>query len=795
MIYPADFERTIGFDRIREALRNRCRYESSALAVDRMPFLTELPAVRVRFNEADQWRSFAEKHPASMPFEGSKDILGWLHGLSVENYFFSEEQLFIIRNTTQNYERVAAVLYKNENDYPLLVQLLQGAGELKQVVLAVDGVLNEKGLLKPNASVAYSKISTYIERLEKEVRSLLRSLFRSWRDAGYTADTELTVREERTVVPIKAEFKRKINGFVKDISATGQVLYIEPVESLELNNRLKELYAERRRERERILLTTTDKLRPYQEGLANAMDALWKMDFIAARVSLASTMHAQKPTFSVSSVLSLRQARNPLLQQEKAVPLDLDLDSQNRLMIISGPNAGGKSVALKTAFLLQYMVQHGLAIPALPESVCGIFTGMMMDCGDGQSIEAGLSTFSAHLTHLKAMTEAAKPGLLFGIDEIGNGTDPRFGGPIAQTILETLLEKGATGIVTTHFSRLKEWAGNTDGVINAGMAYDTEHLQPFYRLIPGKPGSSFALQLLRKTGFSSQTIKRVESLSGEESGKTEELLLDLEQQQQQLSRITQEFIQKEKHLSLLLEEYHLLKSQLESRRKEILEQSREKAGRLLQDANKQIEKTIREIKEQQADKEKTQKIRQELNRFQQQVETKETEVPRKASNVVKKPGKTEPVKPINWLPGMAVNNVSTQMVGEVIEVKKEKLKVAFGLVQVWMPKSEAIPANPSKQKGNAAKAGGFNWVERNAAFSPTLDLRGMLADQALQRMTTWMEEAYALGQFHLKIIHGRGDGILRKALRQHFKTMSFVRSYHSEHEENGGDGCTIVELF
>lgn len=784
MIYPAEFETTIGFDRIREALIVRCRFASSALRISAMQMLTDVLSIRQRFDCTDQWRLFTEKHPAAVPFEGSEDLMQGISVLSVENAFFSEDDLFALSKTLQNYLRTSAVLRKFSADYPLLYALLGEDEGLQVVVRSIDAVLSEKGQLKSGASVTYAKLSTDIERIEKEVRNQVKQIFKQWKDAGYTADAELTVREERIVIPVKAEHKRKVNGFVKDVSATGQVLFVEPVESLELNNRLKELYAERRRERERILLRTTDLLRPHKPVVESAMSSLVEMDVLAARVAYAGALGAHRPRLTSDAVLSLKNAVNPLLKTQNVVPLDLQLNLENRFLVISGPNAGGKSVALKTAFLLQYMVQHGLFIPASPDSECGVFSGMMMDCGDGQSMEAGLSTFSAHLAHLKAMTDAAKPGILIGVDEIGDGTDPRFGGPIARVILNQLLKKGASAIVTTHFSSVKEWAGQTEGVQNAGMAYDLEHLQPLYRMVPGKPGSSFALQLLKKTGFSDLIIQEIEGLGGEESRKTEHLLVELEQQQSKLQQLLTENEQKEKHLQLLLEEYHSLKQKIEGRRREMLEQAKIKAGRMLDEANKQIEMTIRVIREHKADKVKTQEVRGKLNRFREQIKTEP--VPEE------KP--LRPAVPVKWLPGMPVKSLQNGAVGEVLEVKKDKLKLALGLVQVWLPLNEVEPAEKQKS-GKQPGTKGYNWVERNATFNPWLDLRGEREEVALKKVAVWMDEAYALGQFNLKIIHGRGDGILRKSLRQFLKTVNYVRSYHSEQEEQGGDGCTVIILM
>ena len=785
MIYPSEFETVIGFDRIREALKSRCRFVTTSQRFSGMQMLTALSEIQLHFDQSDQWRLFSEKHPSALPFEGSEDLMQGLAVLGVENAFFSEEELFSISRTVNNYLRFTAVLRKFSTDYPLLYALAVEDEGLQTITRNIEAVINDKGQMKANASVPFAKLSTDIERIEKEVRNQVKQIFKQWRDAGYTADAELTVREERIVIPVKSEHKRRVDGFVKDVSATGQVLFVEPVQSLELNNRLKELYAERRRERERILLKITDTLRPYRNSVEATMQSLVSMDLLSAKMAYFGSIAAQRPVLSSHPIISLKKAINPLLKSQNPVPLDLQLTLENRFLIISGPNAGGKSVALKTAFLLQYMVQHGLFIPASPDSECGVFEGMMIDCGDGQSMEAGLSTFSAHLAHLKAMTAAARPGILLGVDEIGDGTDPRFGGPIARVILEQLLKKGASAIVTTHFSSVKEWAGQTPGVLNAGMAYDLQHLQPLYKMVPGKPGSSFALQLLKKTGFSDHVIKEIEGLGGEESRKTEHLLIELEHQQAKLQHLLAENEQKERHLQMLLEEYHSLKQKIETRRREMLEQAKIKAGRMLDEANKEIEMTIRVIREHRADKIKTQEVRGKFNQFREKMKTEP----------VKEVKPESPVIPVKWIPGMPVKSVQNGAVGEVLEVKKDKLKVALGLVQVWLPLTEVEPAQSQKNAKKSPTTKGFNWVERNATFNPRLDLRGEREEGALKKVALWMDEAYALGQFNLKIIHGRGDGILRKSLRQYLKTLNYVRSYHSEQEEQGGDGCTVITLM
>ncbi len=795
MIYPADFEQIVGFDRVKQSLADACRYETSTHEALNLELLTDKAAIMQVFDLMDEWQLFTSRHANVFQPEGTKDISAWLPGLQVENFYFAEDELLVILRVIQVYSLLLKTLSKQREDYPLLIQTVGESAGLNEAESAILSAIDLAGELRPNASVELGKLNNAIGKLEQESRQLTRSLFKAWREAGYTADTDLTVREERLVIPVKAEFKRKVRGFVKDVSATGQVLYIEPVESLELNNRLKELYADKRREREKILIAVASKLRPLADLLEMAMQGLNRIDLVAARLSVAGQMEAIRPEIADKPEIEIRNGYHPVLkkrlgrEKKPMVPLNLKLDETERMMIISGPNAGGKSVTLKTAMLLQYMVQHGLFAPAAADSRFGVFRHFLVDCGDGQSLDDGLSTFSAHLVHLKTMADMASRDAFMGIDEIGDGTDPRFGGPIAQSILEELLEKGAFAIVTTHFSRLKEWAGHTDGAFNASMAYDTVKLQPLYKLVSGRPGSSFALELLKKTGFDDNLLERVKVLSGEESGKAETLLVELEQRQHELNMKMDENSRKQAHLDHLLLEYQKLKEKVETRRNDIVEQAKDKARRLLEEANKQIEMTIRVIQENKADKVKTGQARANLHKFKEKVEKTVTEV-KPAEPAIKKPQVQ-----VKWLPGMLVKNVGSDTVGEVLEVKKDKLKVVFGLVQVWMPVAELEPATEVKKGEKRKSGGGFNWVDRNAAFSPHLDVRGQSAEDAMNKVRNWLDEAYALGQFHLKLIHGRGDGILRKVLREYFKTLPYMRSYRSEREEHGGDGCTVIELM
>ncbi|MCC7298984.1 MAG: Smr/MutS family protein [Bacteroidia bacterium] len=798
MIYPADFEEITGFGQVRTMLHAICRYDSSRAMAAALQMHFEKSEIEHSYNLIDEWRLLTDLFPTAAAASGSSDITPWLKSLDIDNFYFDEEELAAILEIIDAFGTLLITLAKKKELFPLLSGLLGQPDGIGQVKDTIRGTIDNKSKILPYATAEYGKLGSEIERLEKETRNVVHSIFKTWREAGYTAETDITVREERLVIPLLAEHKRKVQGFVKDISATGKIIYIEPLESLELNNRLTELVAERRRERERILRNTTLKLRPYKYALELTMQALAQLDLVRAKYDLSNKFKAQRPQVSESPVLHLKQAYNPLLwlkhkaTKKEVIPMNLELDAENRILIISGPNAGGKSISLKTAILLQYMAQCGLFIPALPESKVGVFRNISIDCGDGQSLEDGLSTFSAHLQHLRKMSSISSKSSLFAIDELGDGTDPRFGGPIAQAVLEELLSSNALGIVTTHYSRLKEWAGQTKGVLNGSMAYDTKELKPLYRLETGKPGSSFALELMRKTGFEDRVINRVKTLSGEESTQTEDLLVELSAKQQELTELLDENKHKQAQLELLLSEYSALKEKINSKKKEILEGAKNKAADLLKEANKQIELTIRTIREHGAQPQKTKVVREKLDAFKQNKVDKIGV----QKTTVNEPDKILPVKKIKveYRPGMWVKNALNDTKGEVLEVKKDKLLAAFGLLKMWVPFSEIEPILETKNKKTSNKVSGYDFVGRQAEFKTQLDLRGLSAEEALAKVQKWLDEAYALGQSHLKIVHGRGDGILRKSLRDYFKTLHFVKAWKSEHEEHGGDGCTLLEL-
>ena len=832
MKYPVDFERVVGFDGIRSSIAQRCKYPSTQALVTAWQMQTTYEAVMLQLDLLDQIHQLNELTPSVLQFQGD-DIHGFLPHLGIENFYLEEEALAAILATTQTYQKLAATVQLRSDAWSLLAAELPNEEYTKKIATIIGRVLDEFQQISVRATPQYAKISQEIQRLEGEARNVMRGIFREWKAQGFTAETDVTVREERLVIPVLSEYKRRVQGFVKDISATGKVLYVEPTQMLEMNNRLKELFAERRRERERILRLVTAELSPFQSDLQQLMDRLVRMDFSLAKFDWCMREGAQRPKVSEQPQIALRRGLHPVLRRElktqkkEAIPLSLELNEQ-RVMVVSGPNAGGKSVVLKTVLLLQYMVQSGLFVTADPESRFGIFDYLGIDCGDGQDIQQGLSTFSAHLQHLKNLLEHASERSLIGMDEIGAGTDPRFGAPIAQAVLEQLLSQGSFVIATTHFSQLREWGMGYQEVVQASMAYDAHALKPLYHLVVGKPGSSFALELMRKTGFEAQWIERIKTLAGKQMGKTEDLMLSLERQNQQLLQQVKAYEEKLHHLEELTASYQQLKDKLQSKRQEYLSAARDEAKKLLSDTNQQIENTIRAIREHGAEKEATLKARQKLGAYKTAVETgsvvgagkpdglrgsvnfesTKTKTGKQVAKNGQQTSNKEPEKahlvdalPITSLkqlvPGVLVKSLATEAQGEVLDVKKDKVWVAFGVVKMWVPITELM-LSKTKVGGKSQKTGatgGYQWVERQSNYKTSLDVRGQRMDEATQKVLLWLEEGYSLGHAQLKIVHGRGDGILRKGLKTLLKTVTFVRSYHHETEAEGGDGALIVQLL
>ncbi len=795
MIHPNSFENSIGFDIIRQSLVDGCDTQTGKETMRKSGILYSAKQIEKEWDLISEWTSIQETRAFDFANFGAFDFINFIGKLDVENNYLQEDELFILWHSVAYFQKAQRFFLSHEQ-YPNIAQLFKAELDLNPIPKSIQSILGTDGELLPYASPEYGKLSKEIKQLESEIRSLTNSLYAKYKKAGYTAETEISIREDKMVIPIIAEYKRKVKGFVTDVSATGKVIYIEPNETVELNNILKERIIERRRERIKILRKTTHIIAPFRADLLQLVQLFSTLDVTGSKYRLCSNIASERPQLKKGCILDLRNARNPLLwwnkpsEQKKVVPFTLNLDKKQRMVLISGPNAGGKSVVLKTTLLCAYMAQFGLFIPADTESEVSIFKNFFIECGDGQNIESGLSTFSAHLNGLDAIVKNSNENTLFGIDEIASGTDPVFAIPIGRSVLETLLRKKALGITTTHFGKLKQWAHQTNEITNAGMEYDTKILEPLFRLRMNVPGNSYAPELMKKSDFHTDTQKRALKLINTKDFKEERLIADLEQKEQEWNRLLGESIKKQDQLDRLLKEYKNLKSQIAESKEKIIEQAEQEASRIVAGINKSVETTIKSIKETKADNKVTLEKRKDLSqKIEKQV---------KKMDALKEKAKPKEVivpddKPSPLQEGSVVKNAANEMLGEVIEIRKEKALVAFGLIKMWVDCKQLVVGN-GQQTAQGQKPR-LKWMQKQEIFKTELDLRGGRGEESLTLVENWLDEAYAIGQRKLKIIHGHGTGILRKMLREMLKKKSFVKSYGPEASNNGGNGATLIELL
>src|SRR6185503_2265563 len=602
----------------------------------------------------------------------------------------------------------------------------------------------------------------------------------------WTADGSLTVRDGRLCIPLLAENKRKLKGFIHDESSSGQTVYMEPEEVFTLNNRIRDLEFERRREVIKILTVLTNDLRPYVPLLLSYHSLLTKLDFVRAKALFAIDIEAEMPIVVDEASLMLTNARHPLLylnfkaEKKTVVPLNIKIDGQARIVVVSGPNAGGKSVCMKTVGLLQMMVQAGLLISAAETSVIGVFKQMFVDIGDDQSIESDLSTYSAHLSKMKTFVEQANGKTLVLIDEFGTGTDPQFGGPIAEAVLESLNHKKVRGMVTTHYSNLKIFASHTEGLENASMLFNNVEMQPLYILEVGKPGSSYAFEIAQKIGLPQNVLNLAKNKISAGQKKVDTLLVDLEREKKEIFDTRTKLEKQQRRVNELQTENEKLKNYFEENKKVLIRDAKEQAKNIIINANKLVENTISEIKSSKADKEKTRVLRENLNN-----ELRKNTVKPEATKPF---ASEEELKPGDW-----VKLTDSETTGQVIELMKDNVVIAIGDLRTVAKRKRVIKVARSAVPKEVRRSFS-NHTGDIASFSPEIDVRGLRTEDALAAIERLFDRALMMGYGNLKIIHGRGDGILRKMIRQYLKKYDQVDRMEDEHADRGGDGITYVYL-
>jgi DNA mismatch repair protein MutS2 len=775
----------LGFTEVKELIKAHCLSEMGSLMVDKIQVMNDFGQISKFLGQANEFKNILQNDEA-LPIHHFFDIKSLANKVRIEGVFLSEEEFYQVHASLTTVFAVIAYFNAREGLYPNLEALFEHLPIEKAIIKKIDLVIDQKGKIKPNASRELLDITSGIAKAEQEARKKIDHVFKNASSNGWTADGSLTIRDGRLCIPILAENKRKVKGFIHDESASGQTVFMEPEEVFSLNNKIRDLEFDRRREIVKILTALTNELRPYVPLLLSYHNLLSKLDFVRAKALFAIDIEAEMPQLVNEASIKLTNARHPLLflnfkkEHKTVVPLNVRIDEHTRIVVVSGPNAGGKSVCMKTVGLLQMMAQAGLLIPASEASVMGVFKQFFVDIGDDQSLESDLSTYSAHLTKMKEFVEQANGKTLVLIDEFGTGTDPQFGGPIAEAVLESLNHKKVRGMVTTHYSNLKIFASHTEGIENASMLFNNAEMKPLYMLEVGKPGSSYAFEIAQKIGLPQNVLNLAKNKVSAGQKKVDTLLVDLEREKKEIYDTKIKLEKQQKQVNELLAENEQLKSYLEENKKALIRDAKEQAKNIILNANKLVENTISEIKSSNADKEKTRALRENLNTELQ----KNTVKP-----VIAKPlPDDEELKPGDW-----VKLIDSETTGQVMEIIKDNVVIAIGDLRTVAKKKRVIKVSKSAVPKEIRR--NFNsHTSDMASFSPEIDVRGMRTEDALSNIERLFDRALMMGFGNLKIIHGKGDGILRKMIRQYLKKYDQVDRMEDEHADRGGDGITYVYL-
>ncbi len=825
-IYPKNFEEKVGFDRIRELVSLRCLCGLGVKKVEEAKFVTDFETVSRLLSEVDEMKTICLMDD-TFPVDNYIDTTPYLERIKLPGTWLDEHELFDLRKSLDSIKALLSFFRKgDEPKYPNLTNLAKNLSYYPFVSDRIDSILNKFGRIKDSASPELARIRSEISSKQASVSKRIQSILKAGQSEGFVeADAAPSVRDGRIVIPVSASNKRKIKGFVHDESATGKTVYIEPVEVVELNNELRELEYAERREVVKILVELSDAIRPYIPDLLLAYDFLGTIDFIRAKALFAIEVNGAKPILVDKQHIYIRQAKHPLLyltlkkEGKEVIPLDLELSVDERILLISGPNAGGKSVCLKTVGLLQYMAQCGYLPSLLENSEIGIFDKLFIDIGDEQSIENDLSTYSSHLLNMKNFLRGADEKSLVLIDEFGAGTEPMVGGAIAESILNRFCEQKTFGIITTHYSNLKHFAANNQGVVNGAMLFDVAKIQPLFKLEIGKPGSSFAFEIARKIGLPEDVLHLASSKVGED-------YISFEKHLREISRDKRYWEKKRDNIRLTNKKVEEIEKTLEqellalrNQRKDIISKAKKEAEQLLADTNKQIENTIRTIKETNAEKERTKEVRAELENFKEDFEDKvsaddavidkkiellkEKQKRREEKARQRGEGKVESetkVEKKDLEKGDKVKIKDQDVVGEVFEIGPKNAIIAFGsmMTSISIDKLEVISSNEYRKANREVQqprvSGAIDTHKKRLNFKSDIDLRGFRADEAIAATQDLVDEALMLGIGQVRILHGKGNGILRQLIREYLATHPGVKTFADEHIEFGGAGITVVKL-
>ena len=822
MIYPQNFEQKTGFDKVRRLISDKCLSPLGQERVAEMDFSADYSTVIERLEQTDEFVRILhgeQEFPAAYFF----DVRYSLKRIRPEGTWLDEKELFDLKRSLQTINDIVRFFRPVEDEeiaYPALTALAGDILVFPQLIGKIDSILDKFGKVKDNASPTLAQIRKEITSTMSGISRSLQSILRSAQSEGVVdKDVTPTMRDGRLMIPVAPAFKRKIKGIVHDESASGKTVFIEPEVVVEANNRVRELEGDERREIMKILTDFTNIVRPMVPDILQSYEFMADIDFIRAKALFAEQVKGIKPVVENVQQVDWARAVHPLLylslqkQNKQVIPLDITLDEKKRLLIISGPNAGGKSVCLKTVGLLQYMLQCGLLIPLHESSRTGIFASIFIDIGDEQSIENDLSTYSSHLTNMKYFVRNCNEKTIILIDEFGSGTDPQIGGAIAEALLDRFNRNHSFGVITTHYQNLKHFAEDTEGIVNGAMLYDRHLMQPLFKLSIGNPGSSFAVEIARKIGLPEDVIADASAKVGSDYIDMDKYLQDIVRDKRYWESKRQNIRQQEKKLEDITSRYEKDLEEVNKQRKEIMREAKAEAQRILAEANAKIENTVREIKEAQAEKEQTKLARKALEEFKASIESTGEEDDKIARKMAKLQERKERKKQKQNAPtakqtfnrdvievGDNVRLKGQVSAGTVMELQGKQAVVAFGMIKstVKLEQLEKVSKGQIKkeiQKSTFISVGTTDHMhDKKLNFKQEIDVRGMRGDEALQTVTYFIDDAIQVGAERVRILHGTGTGILRQLIRDYLHSVPGVRQYHDEHVQFGGAGITVVEL-
>lgn len=858
MIYPDNFERKIGFAEVRTLLKGRCMSTLGTEWVDsHVQFSANYELVCEQLEQAREFGLLMQQEEEVYE-ENFYDVRQQLMRVRPERTYLEELDLFDLKRSLQTVLSIVSFLRKIEEQedsptdenapsptdtslqakYPALYRMTEGVACFPQIIKRIDLVLNKYGKMKDTATKELLTIRHDIESTSRSIGHSLRSIIAQAQQEGYIdRDVSPTLRDGRLVIPVAPALKRKIKGIIHDESATGKTVFIEPAAVVDANNRIRELKAAERREIIRILQILSGEIRPHINAILHSMQFLAQVDYLRALSIFSEQFAAIVPQVRRTPRIDWVEARHPLLQQSlerhgrKMVPLDVTLRDRARILIISGPNAGGKSVCLKTVGLLQYMLQCGMPVPVRENSIAGIFDDIFIDIGDEQSLENDLSTYSSHLLNMKAMMRHCTDRSLLLIDEFGSGTEPQIGGAMAEAILHQFVKRRACGIITTHYQNLKHFAEAEKSVINGAMLYDRSQMQPLFMLQIGNPGSSFAVEIARKIGIPEEVIRYASDMVGKDYVMSDKYLQDIVRDKMYWEGKRRNIHDREKKLEQTIAQYEEELTTLSKEKKEVMRDARHQAEQLIQQSNAVIERTIRTIKESQADRERTQEARRSLTEFRNEVQEQaqkagDDAITRKMDQIRRRQerkkdkskqqpalaglmqalagGKSEPTTPArNTRPqvGSYVRIKGQTSVGRIETMQGKTARVLFGVMITTVPISRLEVTDKPVEKPSISQVSTFltketrdAMYEKKLRFRPEIDVRGMSSEEALTAVRYFIDDAILLEQHRVRILHGTGTGALRSALRQYLNTVGGVAAYRDEHVQFGGAGITVVDL-